>query len=82
MLKNTNLYYKIVLSKNMQLRVNLIAYFLFIYLVVIDYIKAVIFDVTKIIESTIEKRVLDRVMRDYILIYKLDRTSDRENNQK
>lgn len=82
MLKNTNLYYKIVLSKNMQLRVNLIAYFLFIYLVVIDYIKAVIFDVTKIIESTIEKRVLDRVMRDYILIYKLDRTSERENNQK
>ena len=66
----------------MQLRVNLIAYFLFIYLVVIDYIKAVIFDVTKIIESTIEKRVLDRVMRDYILIYKLDRTSDRDNNQK
>lgn len=66
----------------MQLRVNLIAYFLFIYLVVIDYIKAVIFDVTKIIESTIEKRVLDRVMRDYILIYKLDRTSERENNQK
>ena len=82
MLKNTNLYYKIVLSKNMQLRVNLIAYFLFIYLVVIDYIKAVIFDVTKIIESTIEKRVLDRVMRDYILICKLDRTSERENNQK
>ena len=76
------MYYKIVLSKNMQLRVNLIAYFLFIYLVVIDYIKAVIFDVTKIIESTIEKRVLDRVMRDYILICKLDRTSERENNQK
>lgn len=66
----------------MQLRVNLIAYFLFIYLVVIDYIKAVIFDVTKIIESTIEKRVLDRVMRDYILIYKLDRTSEREYNPK
>lgn len=40
------------------------------------------YDLFMLIESIIEKRVLDRVMRDYILIYKLDRTSDRENNQK
>ena len=36
------------------------------------------YDLFMLIESIIEKRVLDRVMRDYILIYKLDR----ENNQK
>ena len=40
------------------------------------------YDLFMLIESIIEKRVLDRVMRDYILIYKLDRTSERENNQK
>ena len=40
------------------------------------------YDLFMLIESIIEKRVLDRVMRDYILIYKLDRTSDRDNNQK
>ena len=40
------------------------------------------YDLFMLIESIIEKRVLDRVMRDYILIYKLDRTSDRENNHK
>ena len=40
------------------------------------------YDLFMLIESIIEKRVLDRVMRDYILIYKLDRTSERENNKK
>ena len=40
------------------------------------------YDLFMLIESILEKRVLDRVMRDYILIYKLDRTSERENNKK
>lgn len=40
------------------------------------------YDLFMLIESIIEKRVLDRVMRDYILIYKLDRTSEREQDKK